>query len=248
MRIISHRARHDVISYPDNTLQAVQNIWDSGLTGVEVDVWMTVDNKIILSHDPVIQCKNGNKYIIKDTNYDVLSSIDLGNGIKPVLLSEVLFTVPKSSIIFIEIKCGSEIIPALEADLAKTGLGPEQVFLIGFIDNQRSVSTMLNLADTFSTFDIYALFGKSILQIRKLLAMKEALAGYIINEAKAVHAKGIDIPLQLASENIFTHAHDHGLSCHVWNVLKPEHAKWLYSLGVDTVTTDKPKLLSQVNI
>jgi glycerophosphoryl diester phosphodiesterase len=105
---------------------------------------------------------------------------------------------------------------------------------------------MLKLAETFSTFDTYALFGKSLLQIRRLLAMKDALPDYIIREAKSVHAKGIDIPIQLASENIFKHARKHGLSCHVWNVLKPKHLEWLHSLGVDTVTTDKPKRLSQL--
>lgn len=246
MRIISHRARHEDYSYPDNTLPAVKSIWNSGLTGVEVDVWVTNDKQIILSHDPVIKGQNGGKWKIKDTNYDVLSSINLGKDIKPSLLSEILPTLSPSSIIFIEIKCGKEILPLLESEISKSHLRHKQIFFIGFIDKPASVSTMLEMADTFSTFDIYALFGKSILQRRKLLAMKDALPDHIIKEAKAVHAKGIDIPIQLASENLFTYAHEQGLSCHVWNVLKPKHAEWLQSLGVDTVTTDKPKQLSQV--
>ena len=47
-------------------------------------------------------------------------------------LADALKTVPAGKKIFIEIKCGPEIVPALKAALKKSSLKPEQTIVIAF--------------------------------------------------------------------------------------------------------------------
>jgi glycerophosphoryl diester phosphodiesterase len=50
-------------------------------------------------------------------------------------IAEVFATIPKEKKIYIEIKCGVEIIPALIEEIKKSGLRDEQIVVISFSQN-----------------------------------------------------------------------------------------------------------------
>lgn len=92
MKIISHRANDQI--HKENSLEAIINSLNSPYTdGIEIDVRLTKDNKLILNHDPFY-----NGYYIKHTKVIKLQKLGLNT------LEEVLKMINTNKIIMIEIK------------------------------------------------------------------------------------------------------------------------------------------------
>ena len=125
--IISHRGESS--EAPENTLSAINLAWESGADGVEIDVHLTKDNQIVVIHNSRTKSISGKRFRIKSSTLEKLKSLDIGRTIgkkyyseRIPTLNEVLLTVPPGKYIFIEIKCGVEIIPYLNQVLKHTNL------------------------------------------------------------------------------------------------------------------------------
>src|SRR3954468_1570566 len=137
MEIIGHRGAS--FDAPENTLAAVQLAWQQGADAVEVDVHLSSDGKIVVIHDPNTRKLAGvNRKVARQTLAE-LRALDVGRrkgrawvGEKIPTLEEVLATVPRGKRLFIEIKCGPEIVPELAPVLHRSGCPPEQLVFIGF--------------------------------------------------------------------------------------------------------------------
>ncbi len=246
MLIVSHRARAEDQQWPDNTLEAVESVWKNHITGVEVDVWVTKDNHIVLSHDPKIKGTNGEIKVISKTSYSELKEIDLGKGAKITLLSEILGTIPQPGKLFIEIKCGEEIVVPLQSVLAKSNVLPGQIAFISFIDSDSHQDKVKQVADQFKDFEVYALFGRNMKQLIQMLSMGDKMVDYILTGVQAVNADGFDVHVDLAKDKLFNKAGNYGLSCHAWDVNSLKRGRQLQSLGVDSVTSDIPLSLESL--
>ncbi len=100
-RIISHRGAHNnKMGIIENTDQAFKRAQDIGCWGIELDVQVTADNKIVVNHDPDLKRLWGQKLAIKDLNYNELHQ--LAPDIP--LLSEVVETYGTFMHLFIELK------------------------------------------------------------------------------------------------------------------------------------------------
>lgn len=76
---------------------------------------------------------------IAKSTLEELQRLDVGSWKDPryaaermPTLSEVLATVPAGKQIFVEIKCGVEILPSMQPQLESSGLKPEQIVIICF--------------------------------------------------------------------------------------------------------------------
>jgi len=89
----------------ENTLASFQKAIDLGMDGVELDVQLTADKKIVVYHDWHIEI-NGKMQLIEKLNYKHIQNISLGkdNSNKIPLLSDVLDILNNNCIINIEIK------------------------------------------------------------------------------------------------------------------------------------------------
>src|SRR3954470_5431765 len=113
----AHRGEsHDA---PENTMAAYRLAWER-TDAAELDVHLTKDGKLILSHDAdTARCTGGaHKLVIKDTTADELRKLDVGSwkdpkyaGEKMPLLEEIVATIPEGKRLFIEVKIGPEAIP-----------------------------------------------------------------------------------------------------------------------------------------
>jgi glycerophosphoryl diester phosphodiesterase len=86
LRIVGHRGWP--ARFPDNVLagiEAAATVADM----VEVDVRASVDDVLVLSHDPVL-----GDLPVADTPWGVLSALDLGGGHGPVALQQLLARFP----------------------------------------------------------------------------------------------------------------------------------------------------------
>jgi len=121
MKIIAHRgASHDA---PENTLHALQLAWHEKADGVEVDVRTSKDGRNVLMHDETLARTTGLAGRIADQTWDILRAADAGSWKGPrwrhsniPLLRDVLRMVPNGRLLYLELKGGREMLPALTAD------------------------------------------------------------------------------------------------------------------------------------
>ena len=114
--ILGHRGTPT--HYQENTLAGFRKAKDLGAHGVELDVYMTRDEKIVVFHDEDTERLTGVKNLISQMTWDEASklniqkSIDRGDGTsvkysqehKIPLLEEVIWELPSDFLINIEMK------------------------------------------------------------------------------------------------------------------------------------------------
>jgi len=135
--LIAHRgAARDA---PENTLAAFNLAWQQGADGIEGDFHLTRDGEIVCIHDAVTSRTAGLAREVAEATLAELRELDVGSwkgqrwrGMRIPTLDEVLATVPAGRQIFIEVKCGPAILPALKAALAASGLRSGQATVISF--------------------------------------------------------------------------------------------------------------------
>lgn len=101
MNIIGHRGAAGLAL--ENTLESLNAAVSLGVPEVEIDVWLTKDNEVVLCHDPHLTRVAGENRFISDLTYDQLQKIKLHNNETVPLLSEALKVV-KSTKLIIETK------------------------------------------------------------------------------------------------------------------------------------------------
>src|SRR5580704_9429935 len=114
-RVIAHRGASG--TFPENTLASFKAARDLGAPYIELDLHMTRDGRVVVSHDPDLTRMAGLDSLITTLSYDQLLQADAGynfaepdgsypfrgRGLKIPLLSDVLAAVPDLRVV-IEIK------------------------------------------------------------------------------------------------------------------------------------------------
>ena len=107
--IIAHRG--DLSRAPENTLPAFQRAWEAGADGVELDVRLTRDGRLVVFHDRNLdRTSNGTGPVNHCTLADI-RSLDVGswfapefNGETAPTLDEVFESLPRDYLINVEMK------------------------------------------------------------------------------------------------------------------------------------------------
>ncbi|MBB06738.1 MAG: glycerophosphodiester phosphodiesterase, partial [Roseibacillus sp.] len=135
--IVAHRGASG--EAPENTLPAFNLAWKQKADAIEGDFHLTKDGKIVCFHDLNTRKLTGRNLTLSKTTYPELKGLDAGAwknkkfaGTRIPLLEDVLATVPPGKKIYIEIKCGPEIVPALLRVVSNSGLKNEQIVIISF--------------------------------------------------------------------------------------------------------------------
>jgi len=135
--IVAHRgASKDA---PENTLPAFKLAWKQGADAIEGDFHLTKDGHIVCIHDNNTKKVAGINLVVRNVTLADLRKLDVGvrhskafQGTIIPTIAEVFATIPEQKTIYIEIKCGAEIIPALLQEIEKSDLKKEQVVVISF--------------------------------------------------------------------------------------------------------------------
>lgn len=231
VRIIAHRGASRLA--PENTIAAVQLAYQLNADAVEVDVQLTADDEVMVHHDKTTyRCSGGTSdYVLAETHSTTLNQVDVGHWKDPKFkgemlpyLRDVLLLVPEGKRLVIEVKCGPEIIPALQQVLAESGKQAQCDF-IGF-----SWETICLIHDAFP--DNAAYF------IRKMpWRLKKKM-----QEAAAVGLTGVDLHYKTVNKRRITLAQEMGLDLICWTLDKPRDVKKMKKLGLSAITTNCPSL------
>jgi glycerophosphoryl diester phosphodiesterase len=241
LELVAHRgASYDA---PENTLAALRLGFEQGADAVECDIYLTQDGRIVLMHDPDTLRTAGVSNRIAVTQSSILRRLDVakwgqwqGKGFsEPVpYLSEALKLVPEGKRIFIEVKCGPEILPELERVLKASGKKPEQTPLICF-----NYDTLRQAKERLPKLEMYWLAGADK---KKQFAPVEEL----IEKARAANFDGLDLNYGFPIDKEFVRkVHAAGLKLYTWTVDDPAVAAREAEAGVDGITTNRPQWLRE---
>ncbi|WP_298869171.1 glycerophosphodiester phosphodiesterase [uncultured Gimesia sp.] len=242
VEIIGHRgASHDA---PENTLASVNLAWAQNADAVEIDIYLSKDGQIIAYHDKTTSRIGGRAKSVKAQTLAELQTLDVGawkhskfKRERIPTLSQILKTIPANKRLFIEIKCGAEVLPQLKQDLVASGKIPAQTALIGF-DYEIMQQAKQNLPEL-------KMYWVIKVKQNKLTRKWAHTADYYIQKAKTAHLDGLDIGLNnFVTQKFVDEANSAGLPVYVWTVNSVKDARKLVNMGVEGITTDRPGLLN----
>lgn len=235
--VIAHRgASRDA---PENTLPAFEMAWAQGADGIEGDFQLTADGRIVCIHDKDTKRVAGRKRVVAESTLVELRELDFGKkksrdftGTHIPTLEEVLATVPDGKRMFIEVKCGPEIIPALIRSIDTSSVNRDQVTLISF-DKQVIAEARKHAPEITANWltDIKALGTK---------ATRPGLAE-ILETLQSAGADGLGCRAHRHVREEFANAIlTAGYTLHAWTVDDAATAQRLAALGFDSITTNVP--------
>lgn len=239
VEIIAHRGASYLA--PENTMAAVKLGWEKE-ADVEVDIFLTKDNRIVAIHDKTTKRTAGIELEVAETTSQELLQLDVGSyksekykGEPIPLLSDIVDSIPPGRKLYIEIKCGKEVLPYLQELLAESGK-MSQVVIIGF--NLDTVTKSKKLIDV----PTYWLKGTD-----KNKATDEWIPHdpQLIQTAKSYGLDGMDVHYAGVTKEFVDAATAEGQKLYVWTVNDPKEAARLVDLGVTGITTDRPAWLRE---
>jgi glycerophosphoryl diester phosphodiesterase len=242
VEIIAHRgASWDA---PENTLAAMKLAWEQDSDGIELDIHMSKDGKIVTIHDFDTKRIGGVDKPVVEQTFAELRKLDMGSwkgeewaGEPVPIFDEILATVPEGRRVFIEIKVGPEILPEVERAIRNSGKKPEQLVIIAF-----RYDTMQESKKRFPDLEHYWLHSYR----RDRTSGEFPKIEDLIARARAAKLDGLNLNHQWPVDKEFVQkVKDAGLGLYVWTVNDVDIARRWKEAGVDGITTDRPAWLRE---
>lgn len=222
--------------YPENTNIAFAKALTEGYCdGIEVDVHMTRDNKIVIMHDALLDRTTTGTGYIKDHTLEELLEYDAGikydekyKGEKILCIKSAMELVKKYNIsLYIEIKDNEVAYDDIEAELL------DRVELVGVEDKV-----------VLSSYNIETLKKIKEHKPEVLTALLTKEMTYDIRSYQYTDILSCDYT-QLTKEIVDT-VHSLGRSVTAWVVDNKADMRKVMEMGVDAVITNYPDTLSDV--
>jgi len=228
--IIAHRGSS--FTAPENTVASALLAWQQNADAVELDIYLSQDNRVVVIHDSNTKRTTGQDFKVAETSSDVLRTLDAGSwkdekykGEKIPFLEEMIATVPSGKKLVIEIKCGVEVLPALQKIVANCGKKKQLIFIaFGW-------ETILAAKQLFPKNACYWL-SSSATDVQEK-----------IKDAAKKGLDGINLNNKIVDEEIVRLAKRQHLKVLSWTIDDPEEAKRLVKLGVKGITTNRPDVM-----
>ncbi len=249
-RFFAHRG--DSLSYPENTLPAFEAAAQKGIAYLEMDVWMSLDQEIVVHHDRYTSRTCGRDLDITQTGFARLRSLDpgwgfvdsrgqrpfAGKGLRIPALKEVLQAFPES-LFNIEIKQAGVDILKRTIDLLYELDCRNRVLLASHADE--IIQALRSRAP-----DIYTNFG--YFEARDLIQPAQDGGDFSVYSPPG---EALQIPpelqeRELATPEVVQAAHSLGVEVHVWTVNHAQQAEELLRRGVDGIMSDDSSLLQRL--
>ena len=238
--IIAHRGASYVA--PENTLASVMLGWDKD-ADVEVDVYLTKDDRIVVIHDKSTKRTGDKDLKVIETNLAELRKVDVGRfkseefaGEKIPLLDEVIATIPAGRKLYVEIKCGPEILPFIEKVINDSGRRSQIVILAFDFD------TIAAAKKRMPDIGAYWLKGADKEKAtRKYIPHDTGL----VDKVRSRGLDGLNVQAGGITREFAEAVRRAGLKLYVWTVDDPADAVRLADLKVDGITTNRPGWLRE---
>ena len=238
--VVAHRgASKDA---PENTIPAFELAWQQGADAIEGDFHLSHDGHIVCVHDKNTKEVANRNLVIKDSTWDELKTLDVGarhgekfKGVGIPRIADVFATVPVGKKIYIEVKCGVEIVTKLLEEIQKSGLKQEQIIVISF--HKEVISEIKAKAPQFKAYWLVSFkrrFGTTRPSHREVLA-----------DLEQINADGLSSSKNHVDDAFIRKVIDRGFEHHVWTVDDAATAKRFQQWGTRSITTNVPGVIKQ---
>lgn len=228
---------------PENTLAAFKKAMDMRADGVELDVQMTRDGEIVVTHDESIDRVSSRTGYVKDYTYDEIRKFNFNNHMKGYDFEQIptlreVYELLKDSDMMINVEL-------------KTGI----FFYDGIIEKVLKLTEDMGMEDRviYSSFNHY-----TILKIKEL--NPKAKTGFLyadgpIDMPQYGEKYGVDA-LHPALYNLqypgfIEECKKRNLEINVWTVNEDEHIRLAVQMGVNAIITNYPdkarKIIENLN-
>ena len=235
-KIFAHRGASAYA--PENTMEAFELAAKQGADGIELDVHVTKDGEVVVTHDEKIDRVSNGSGFIKDMTLRELKRLSFHNhmesyvGVGIPTLREVLEYVSTTNMdVNIELKTGIYWYPQIEEKTA-------------FIVQETGMHDRV----IYSSFNHY-----SIQQIKKIVPDAETAYLYsdvILNVEDYAENTGVDglhpAVYHVKMADFLKEYLDSGLNVRVWTVNEKEDMEWLIRAGVTAIITNYPDKAVQI--
>ncbi len=225
--IIAHRGASGYAT--ENTLAAVQKAIDLDVDAIEIDIWRTADDSLVVFHDKNTKRLAGDSLVIPQSTYAELRALNLPDDQKIPTIREVLEMLPRNMKIVIELKnCwepgkAGDNFPELGEILKETGTLKQAVLISFNIEKLKDARPFLPETPLY------------------WLTYRKEPSQDILQKALDAQVDGINVNYGLVSDELVSLARENDLAFYVWTVNEPEMAKKLArEYKVDGITTDFP--------
>ena len=241
--IVAHRGASE--DAPENTLASFRLGFDQGADRVEGDFRMTSDGHIVAMHDGNLSRTTGMNREVFEISLDEIRNLSAGDwgpwqggafqGEGVPTLAEVFAIVPEDGGILLEIKESDRIVPVLIREMERSGIGPDRIAVIAF--DRKLVETLKRTAPKWKALWL-ASFSRKEGKWRPTVEE-------IIDVATTIGANGVGIQAEpdVVDRDFVKRVKAAGLEIHVWTVNDPDLAVEMRSIGIDSITTDRPRLI-----
>ena len=230
MLVFAHRGASG--GAPENTMAAFKQAIEKGSDGVELDIHLTADGKVVVIHDATVDRTSDGRGEVAYRNYSELAKLDMAarwKGSKwgaqriPLLEEVIECVIPAGLLMNVEIKGGK----------ASPMLAEQAVSIIKGYDAMDRV--------VFSSFDPLQLN-----KVRTLVpSSRRALLSYFpppVSAGKADDLWGCHPYHMLVSKGTVQKWHLEGMHVQLWTVNTKKDMQMAIRIGADGIITNHPAL------
>lgn len=239
--VLAHRGANK--RAPQNTVPAFKKAVLLNADGIETDVHLSKDSKIVICHNYTVDATSNGKGLIEDMTFDELRRLDFGSyfnnefaGVQLPTLAEVLDVVKDMTLINIEIKAPkrkNDIVKRTIEELHRLNLAEKSIVSCFEPECLREAKEFDPSMRTGLLYENNEL-GKEIMSFGVSKFCMEL-------NAYAAHPEHI-----LITEEIVSDLHAHGLAVNPWTVNNKEDIIKYTEWGCDALISDVPDYVLSV--
>ncbi|MDC7954976.1 glycerophosphodiester phosphodiesterase [Fusobacterium simiae] len=238
MKIFAHRGASGYA--PENTLTAIKKAIEMKADGIEIDIQLTKDGKIVVMHDWKVDRTTTGRGYVYELDFKYIRSLDAGQwytkdfiGEVVPTLEEVLDILPNDMILNIEIK-----------DIARKHSNIEEKML----------EVLKKYPEKFDNVIVSSFHHDKIRKLQELepkLKLALLTDSEFIEIEKYLSTNGLNSysyhpEINLISKETVEILHKNGVKVFVWSVNKEEDLDYLVKIGVDGVITNYPDIMKEL--
>ncbi len=237
MKWISHRG--ESADAPENTIEAYKLAMERDTDGMECDLHLTRDGKVVCSHDGNTGRMGDKDLVIKESTYEELLTVDVGakkapeyTGAKIPLWSEVAPLIKQGRAFFVELKSDAKgLLPGIREAFANQPADCGEIAFISFTPENIKV-----IRQEYPNLRGSLLLGCRVDENGN----SSPTAEEVISQLKQCNATGVDIQgcREAIDAEYVQKVKDAGYEFHVWTIDLEENARYFMSIGVDSITSN----------
>lgn len=225
---------------PENTLSAIREAIAAGSDGCEFDIYGCRDGQVVLMHDKTVNRTTNGVGDVTKFSLKQLQQLDAGSWKHPRYAGESVPTLLEA----LKLLKGTGCQPVIEIKME--GISKQ---VVNDIRKLNMVDEVAVIAFSETVVREIREFGPEIkcawLCSKQLPGDPASQADWLAEQARKCNAQILDLNYNMLTPDLVAELKHRGLGVWTWTVNEPAVMHALQQWGVDSITTDRPDLISR---